>query len=133
MAYRYQLADGTVVTIDVWGTRITLPTGEAVRGEPMDTPEYRDTARELGYGDGEAADRYAMCCDHDPLHALLCDWLGLPSHALRYAAGLAHDPRLAGLEEAAVLAVQKLTRAAGRAVPEIARECANSRPGLPPA
>src|SRR5215470_5865396 len=67
------------------GSRITLPSGHVVEGEPEPTEAYRRTARELGYGD----DTLAMCRDHDPLHAPLAEWLGLDaSFALREAAGL---------------------------------------------
>lgn len=94
------------------GTRVTLPGGEIVYGVPLDSDKYRATARDLGYGD----DTLAMCRDHDPIHAALCEWLGVPSHALREAAGLPRDAKLALLEEAAVLAVHKFMRAAGRAL-----------------
>jgi hypothetical protein len=89
------------------GSRVILPTGEIIEGAPIDSDDYRATARDLGYGE----DTLAMCQEHDPLHARLCNWLGVESHALRHAAGLPHDARLATLEEAAVLAVQKFTRA----------------------
>jgi hypothetical protein len=95
------------------GTRITLPGGEVVYGAPIDSNKYRATARDLGYGD----DTLAMCRDHDPTHAALCEWLDVPSHALREAAGLPRDAKLALLEEAAVLAVQKFMRAAGASLP----------------
>jgi hypothetical protein len=46
--------------------------------------------------------------DHDKLHAALCKWLGIASHAMLDAAGLPHDARLAEVEEVAVLSVQRL-------------------------
>ena len=98
------------------GSRITLPSGEVVLGTPHDTDAYRATARQLGYGD----DTLAMCRDHDPLHALLAQWLGLEaSYALRQAAGLLHpaDAEKAAAEETAVLAVQRFMRVAGGRLP----------------
>ena len=70
-----------------------------------------DTAQRLGYGD----DVEAMNRDHDPLHRALCAWLGVPSLAMRMAAGLdltEAEAALAALEEDAVLAVQRFKRAA---------------------
>lgn len=49
-----------------------------------------------------------MNAAHDPMHRSLCAWLGVPSHSLACAAGDDHDARLAGLEEEAVLHVQRL-------------------------
>jgi hypothetical protein len=54
-----------------------------------------------------------MCRDHDPLHVLLCEWLGLPTTFALTAPGT----ELAGLEEGAVLAVQHFMRAAGGRLP----------------
>ena len=54
---------------------------------------------------------------HDPLHAALCGWLGVPSHALAEAAGEPHDQHLASLEEEAVLHVQRFMTHAGVALP----------------
>lgn len=70
----------------------------------------RETARKLGYGD----DVVAMNRDHDPLHRALCAWLGVPSVALPDGQP---GTELAGIEEDAVLAVQKLMRAHRVAVP----------------
>lgn len=59
-----------------------------------------------------------MTRDHDPLHSALAAWVGLPaSLALQLAAGETADRELADLEEAAVLALQKLLRRAGLPVP----------------
>jgi len=79
-------------------------------------PKLR-TARLLGYGD----DWQAMDRDHDRLHAALCRWLGVPSHALEIAAGQSlpfERHALANYEEDAVLFVQRLMRAHGVDVPE---------------
>lgn len=109
-----RLANGTLIEIRRHGTRITLPGGQVVEGAPEDTNEYRLTAQRLGYFD----DCLAMCRDHDPLHALLCDWLGLPdSFALRCAAGIDAESSMSAAEEDAVLAVQKFMRLAGADLP----------------
>lgn len=107
------LTNGTVVEVLLTGSRIMLPGGEVVEGEPQDTDSYRATADRLGYDT-----TLAMCQDHDPLHALLCDWLGLPSSfALRVAAGLDAESPLARAEEDAVLALQRFMRLAKVALP----------------
>jgi hypothetical protein len=54
---------------------------------------------------------------HDPLHLALCGWLGVPSEAMKDAAGELHGGRLAGLEEQAVLSVQRLAVAHGVEMP----------------
>lgn len=75
-----------------------------------------ETARRLGYGE----DVEAMNADHDPLHAALCRWLGVPSFALAAGRGEQLSPEqheLAALEEDAVLMVQRLMRAHGATVP----------------
>lgn len=99
------------------GSIITLPCGAVVESNPHDTDEYRATARSLGYGEGpDAALRMAQ--EHDVLHCRLVEWLGIPeSFSLRVAVGLGADPELARIEEAAVLAVQRLMRRAGGRLP----------------
>ena len=88
----------------------TLPGGEVVMAAPQRTYEQRLTANRLGYGE----DVEAMTRDHDPMHAWLCDALGLPhSTALMQTAGHNVDPTLAAIEEQAVLAVQALCVATG--------------------
>lgn len=101
-----------------YGTLIELADGKQIRGYPEDSDAYRSMARELAYGD----DVMGMCLDHDALHAALADWIGLrESYSLREAAeGSSPDLRardLAAAEEAAVLAVQKLIRLAGKRIP----------------
>lgn len=67
------------------------------------------TAAWMGYPPGLAG-IVAMDAAHDPLHALLAAWLGLPSLSLRIASGEAlsgPEKVLAGLEEDAVLMVQR--------------------------
>lgn len=64
---------------------------------------------EMGYGD----DVGAMVADHDPLHCILADMLGLPT-SIALSGG---DPELAIWEEAAVLAVQRFMRVAGGRLP----------------
>lgn len=60
-----------------------------------------------------------MTQDHDRLHVALCAWLGIESASLAVAAGASADSALAGYEEDAVLAVQRLMRHAGREVPGV--------------
>lgn len=117
-----KLRNGTKIEIKPNGSCVVLPCGLVVEGQPHDTESYCATARELGYGD----DILAMCREHDPLHALLCAWLGLPSsYSLRYAAGdLDHaDRHLADVEEAAVMAVQRFMRMAGGRLPDGKETC----------
>jgi hypothetical protein len=86
--------------------------GQTVSAVARHDAEQAAMARRLGYGE----DVDAMTRDHDLLHALLADMLGLPcSLSLKLAAGLANadDRQLADIEEAAVLAVQEFVRAAG--------------------
>lgn len=106
---------GDVIRIYRGRTEIVLLSGQVVPGEPEHTEDQAKTAAELGYG----TDVERMVEDHDPLHALLCDWLGIgESYALRIAAGeLPEDHELAYLEEDAVLAVQRFMVAAGAALP----------------
>lgn len=73
----------------------------------------REVAAWCGYPDTEALNR-----DHDALHASLTRWLGIPSHSLAAARGEPHDPLLAGIEEDATLATQRLLAHHGTGVPE---------------
>lgn len=103
--------NGTLVRIYAQGTEIILPDGKVVLGTPHNTRSYRQQAEALGYG----ADTLSMCLDHDPLHALLSDWLGLP-----YSRSLYHGKQktvLGVLEEQAVLAVQMYMRNANGKLP----------------
>lgn len=102
------ISDARVVTV--------LPDGRRVHAVPERNAEQAETANRLGYGD----DVDAMTRDHDPLHSLLANWLGLDSsYSLRHAAGsLADDEmHLAALEEDAVLAIQRLIQATTRKLP----------------
>lgn len=101
------------VTVHEHGSTVVLPCGAVINAVPQDTDEYRATARSLGYGD----DTLAMAQDHDRLHVALCEWLGIESASLAVAAGASADSTLAGYEEDAVLAVQRLMRHAGVNVP----------------
>ena len=104
---RFALANGTRIERGRGWCCVTLPNGKAVHARPdADSPRM---AEALGYG----ADVDRMTHDHDALHALLTDWLGLPySFSLMAAAGEPIDPALAAEEEAAVLALQRFVRAA---------------------
>jgi len=110
------------------GSRVTLADGTVVLGAPHDTDEYRKTTERLGYG----TDTLAMCQDHDPLHALLAVWLGIPvSYSLLYAAGRLDDGDAvkAAAEEEAVLAVQRYMRLVGGRLPlrRLRNGCKQSR------
>lgn len=76
-----------------------------------------EMARWMGYADAQA-----MNLDHDRLHSAVAFFLGVPSHALRDAAGAALSDReanLAALEEAAVLPLQRYMAHCGVGVPRI--------------
>jgi hypothetical protein len=105
-----RLRNGTLVERLPWGSRVTLPNGTVVLGAPHETESYRETAQRLGYGD----DVLQLARDHDPLHAVLADWLNLPdSPALRVAAGLDGPSALAGADEDVVMTLQRFCRLAG--------------------
>lgn len=90
-------------------TEVTLPSGTVVTGYPQGSEHQAEVARQLGYGD----DVLQLCLDHDPLHARLCDWLGIPaSYSLRQATGELPDDLgyLAQAEEEAVIAVQRFAQ-----------------------
>jgi hypothetical protein len=69
-------------------------------------------ARWAGYDSVDALNH-----DHDPLHRALCRWLGIESHSMRCAEGEPYDTTLAGIEEEAVLCVQRLAAHHGVGVP----------------
>ncbi len=103
-AHTIRMAPGRVTT--------TLHDGAVVHAVPHDTADYRATAARLGYG----TDTAAMNADHEITHALLAAWLGLDeSPVMRAVADDAWQdgPAALGLEEDAVLAVQRLARAWG--------------------
>lgn len=111
---RASLRNGTIISILPNSAFIRLPSGKIVRCRPQNTGEYHTTAHQLGYGN----DTLAMCRDHDPLHAVLCDWLGLgDSFALRCAAGLDDESEISAAEEAAVIALQRFMKLAGVGFP----------------
>jgi hypothetical protein len=102
---KHHCRNGTVVEINRTWTEVTLPDGRKISGTPEHSLTQVGMAQRLGYGN----DLDAMCRDHDPLHAMLCDMLHLPTS---YALSQPHT-ELAGLEEQAVLAVQEFMRKAG--------------------
>ena len=100
----------TVVTWDGDHVTTTLPDGARVEAVAHDTDAYRETARRLGYGDDVAR----LNREHDPLHAALAAWLGLPcSPTLRNVADGGGNGPLFRLEETAVCAVQTFANALG--------------------
>lgn len=109
----YRFRNGTRVTVGPCWTVTTLPTGETVHAHPDGSEEQAETARRLGYPDVCSLTR-----EHDLTHSWLADVLGLPaSFSLSQAAGLPTDPELAGIEEDAVLALQRFIRRSGAAFP----------------
>lgn len=94
--------------------QVLLPNGDTVEAVSQYRPEDLELAERLGYG---KAGVDAMTLDHDRLHVLLCNALGLDeSPALREAL-LDKATPLGRFEEAAVLAVQAWVnglRAAGK-------------------
>lgn len=108
----------TIFYISDKGCSTKLNDGAVIYAEPEDNDGYRETARSLGYG----ADTLAMCIDHEELHTKVALLAGrTESFTLRAVAdGYEPDPYLNGLEEAAVLAVQKYRQAVRKAKAEIA-------------
>ena len=93
-------------------TVTTLHDGAVVHAVPHEDAAYLAHAGELGYG----ADTARMSYEHELLHTLLADWLGLDeSPVLRAVAdGTWQDgPASLGEEETAVLAIQRLCRSLG--------------------
>lgn len=103
-----KLSNGTEVRVFKTWTEVVLPSGVLVSGVPEGNDRQDETAENLGYDNA-----LQMVLDHDPLHALLCDWLGLStSFALENP-----DSEIAWLEEKAVLAVQEFMRKAKGRLP----------------
>ena len=78
--------------------------------------QQAQTAAWMGYASAEE-----MNAAHDPLHRALCRWLGIESMAMREAEGeVLGDPEklLAGIEEDAVLSLQRFICHAGVGVPK---------------
>lgn len=61
------------ITITDEGIVIVLPCGMVVEGKPQGSELQSNIAKELGYG----SDVLSMVKDYDPLHVLLCEWLGI--------------------------------------------------------
>lgn len=110
-------------TFEIWPAhvRTILPLGE-VTAAPQDDDDYGARAVELGYG----ADRFAMCRDHELVHCWLAALLGLDaSPALTaVATGRPLSAEASGIEEAAVLAVQRFARSLGVDLVDAARRWA---------
>ena len=75
--------------------------GTTVPACPHDTDDYRETARQLGYG----ADTWAMCWQHEMFHTVLAIAAGLPYSPTLWA--VAHGEQGSVDEEAAVLEFQR--------------------------
>lgn len=107
--------NGTVQRIYPTWVETDIPGLQTLHACPM--VEQGATAERLGYG----GDIDAMTRDHDFLHCLLADSLGLDaSFSLTLAAGGAADPALAEAEEDAVLALQRFAKLAGVKVEDLA-------------
>jgi hypothetical protein len=103
------LGNGTRIRIGSCWVVTTLPNGAIVNAHPCE--ESAASAEELGYPQ-TAEGIAAMTRTHDPLHARLTNWLGMPhSFSLMKAAGCPVSAQLADLEERAVIAVQRFQRA----------------------
>lgn len=111
--FRVLCQNGTFVRSHAEGSDVLLPSGTNVPGRPQNNAEQAATAERLGYG----TDVLQMCRDHDPLHALLTDWLGMSSS---YSLSLStvknpgsEDRYIAEAEEELVLMLQKFMRLVG--------------------
>lgn len=97
------LANGTRIEIGPDWVRTTLPCGSIVHARP--NGDSAVMARKLGYG----SDVAALTRDHDPLHAIVTDAIGLPfSFSLMRAAGQPVPDECVWLEEAAILKLQRM-------------------------
>ena len=97
------LANGTRIDTGIDWCRTTLPNGKEVPAEP--NAESPAMAERLGYG-GDVAQ---MTREHDALHAIVTDAIGLPfSISLMLVAGEDVPAELAALEEDAILKLQEL-------------------------
>lgn len=98
-----------------------LHDGALVHAVPHDTDDYGATAKRLGYGE----DRDRMNRDHELLHSLIAAMLGQPESPVMRAVAEdrgEHDADgLLGIEEDAVLAVQRLAMAWGVNLLDLAR------------
>ncbi len=104
--------------VEFWpdSTRVILGTGEEITAAPQTSDEYRANAEALGYG----SDTDRMCREHDLLHAVLCEALGLPySPTLKNVAGGQGPTDLTNYEEDMVLAAQRFLNAAGVDIVEV--------------
>lgn len=98
--------------IEIWpdSLRITLADGSIVLAMAEDTDAYRATALANGYGDDAAL----LCRDHDIMHLALAYWLRTDSPTMGHVGqGVDAGEYVRGLEEDAVLAIQRYARARG--------------------
>lgn len=99
---KYTYGENEVYITD-FGSRVVLADGREIIAAPEKTKEYEERARSLGYKSG-----LAMCQDHDWMHCILANALGMKqSPALTRAADSLPINELAGAEEDAVLAIQR--------------------------
>jgi hypothetical protein len=103
-------SNGTIIQVWPDCVRTILPDGSEVVAAPQDNDAYRATAERLGYG----ADTLRMSQEHELLHSWLAAHLGLPeSPTLGRVARGEGDTALTGLDEDAVMAIQRFANAAG--------------------
>lgn len=104
--------------VEVWESTTTvrtrLPCGLTILAAPERTPEYLERALSLGYG-WHSDPAWAMCREHDAVHLLLGDAMGLPTsrtledvaHGLSLeAVGASAVPEHQWLEEGRVMDLQ---------------------------
>lgn len=108
MALKFQLGEVRVEVHESWTTTF-LPGGHRIVGLHQEQHGQSETARELGMS------AWDMNREHDLLHSILAHAVGLEcSPALLAAATGQSSEDVHGLEEAAVLSVQKWLASIGR-------------------
>ena len=117
-----RLIDGTVIEIGHDYTYIKSSDSRSVSVLGCPRPDQVQTAHDLGY----VGDTAALCRDHDPLHAILACALGYGhSYSLRFATSPGSlstaEHTVARREEAAVMALQSLSRAHGMTARDVAK------------
>jgi hypothetical protein len=112
----FALAGATIELQDDGGTRALYPDGALVEACAQDNDVYRATARAHGYG----ADTALMSREHELGHHLIAALLGLPHSPTMWAVAHGTDDPTGPLEEAAVMAVQRLARAVGASLVDAA-------------
>lgn len=114
---------GSEIEIASWGVTTLYPDGLSVPAAPQDDATYRVRAESLGYG----TDTMRLCQEHEVMHAIVAEWLGLEhSPTLRGVAEGSYWPHWQ-IEEAMVLAAQKMCRQLGIDIIDLARKIGDGR------